>query len=305
MRFIPFLAAVALSLASCGQPPVTTASNDATAAVPNLSGLWAREFIGLDYPESGDGPILNLSRIPTGQSNLDEPVGDYNNPILKPAAAQAVKARGEFQRTGKNFPQPSNQCAPHQPPYILYSQQIALLQQKDEVVILYQHAHTPRHVRLNAQHREDLTPSWSGDSIGRYEGDTLVIDTIGIRTGPFSMADILGTPQSEAMHVVERYRLIDYAAAIAEFKRTEKENIHVLPEVPIGDGISIDRNYRGKGLQIQITVDDPNVLTKPWSASVTYLGAGSDWVEVVCAENTREYYANADTAIPHADTPDF
>ncbi len=303
MRPISVLAVMALPLASCDQNPVS-ASNETTGAIPNLSGLWAREYIGLDLPESGEGPIVNLARIPTGQSDLDTPVGDYNNPILLPAAAEILKGRGEMQRTGKNFPQPSNQCAPHQPPYVLYAQQIALLQRKDEVIILYQHAHQARHIRLNAQHSENATPSWSGDSTGHYEGETLVVDTIGIKAGPFSMADTLDTPQSEAMHVVERYRLIDYEAAIAEFKRTEKENIHVLPSAPIGDGISIDPNYRGKGLQIQITVDDANVFTKPWSASVNYLGAGSDWVEVVCAENTREYYADKDTVIPHADQPD-
>ena len=284
---------------------VPSFSSAADAAAPNLSGLWAREYIGLDFPQSGPGPILNLARIPTGQSDLDQPVGDYRNPILKPAAAEVLKSRGQIQQTGKNFPQPSNQCAFHPTPYVLYAQQIALLQQKDEVVILYQHAHQARHIRLNAQHASRVTPSWSGDSVGHYEGDILVVDTVGVKSGPLSMVDILGTPQSDAVHVVERYRLIDYDAAVAELKRSEKENIHVLPEVPVGDGISVNRNYRGKGLQITFTVEDANVFTKPWSAAVTYLGAGSAWVEVVCAENTREYYANTDTNIPRADKPDF
>ena len=152
-----FAAAIGLPLTSCGPSGGATATGDAAASVPNLSGLWAREYIGYDFPASGDGPILNLSRIPTGQSNLDEPVGDYNNPILTPAAAQVLKSRGEMQRTGKNFPQPSNQCVFHPTPYILYAQQIALLQQMSEVVILYQHPHQARHIRLNGQHAENVT----------------------------------------------------------------------------------------------------------------------------------------------------
>jgi len=58
-----------------------------------------------------------------------------------------------------------------------------------------------------------VTPSWYGDSVGHYEGDTLVIDTVGVKIGPFAMVDMYGTPHSPALHVVERYRLIDYAEA--------------------------------------------------------------------------------------------
>jgi len=50
-----------------------------------------------------------------------------------------------------------------------------------------------------------------GDSVGHYEGDTLVIDTVGIKIGPFAMVDMYGTPHTEKLHVVERYRLVDYA----------------------------------------------------------------------------------------------
>jgi len=153
---------------------------------------------------------------------LDVPVGDYKTPLLKPAAAEILKSRGEMQQTGKNFPQPSNQCTPQPVPYILYAQQIALLQQKHEVVILYQHPPQARHIRLNAQHPTPLVPSWLRDSIGHYEGDTLVVDTLGVKTGPISMVDIWGTPQSEAVHVVERYRLIDYEVAVETFKGSEK-----------------------------------------------------------------------------------
>ena len=67
----------------------------------------------------------------------------------------------------------------------------------------------------------------------------------------------------------------------------------------------IDFDYRGKGLQLEFTVEDPNVFTAPWGAKVTYLRAGSFFQEQVCAENTREYYDDVDTKIPVAEHPDF
>jgi hypothetical protein len=296
-----FTQVVALGLASCG----ASSSDVASAPLPNLTGLWAREFLEFEPPESGLGPVANLARIPTGQSDLDHPVGNYKDPNLKPAAAEVLKRRGEVSLSGKNFPQPSNQCAPHPMPYILYQWQIQLIQLKDEVVILYQSDHHVRHVRLNAQHPTKVTPSWSGDSVGRYEGDTLIVDTIGVKVGRLSMSDIIGTPQSEAVHVVERYRLVPYETAIEAFKNLEKEHIHILPQAEIGDGIAIDRDYRGLGLQLQFTVEDPDVFNEPWSATSTFLKAAGEWSEYVCAENTREYYANEDTAIPTSNKPDF
>jgi hypothetical protein len=76
-------------------------------------------------------------------------------------------------------------------------------------------------VRINQPHPAHVTPSWNGDSVGHYEGDTLVIDTTGIKVGPFgatdlrAMVDQLGTPHSPALQVVERYRLLDHDAAKA------------------------------------------------------------------------------------------
>ena len=84
-----------------------------------------------------------------------------------------------------------------------------------------------------------------------------------------------------------------------------KENIHVTPDIAIGDGIAVDPDYKGKALRVEFTVDDPEVSNTPWSATLTYSRALSPWLERVCAENTREYYADKDTAVPHADKPDF
>ena len=76
--------------------------------------------------------------------------------------------------------------------------------------------------------------------------------------------------------------------------------------VGAGDAIlPIDSDYKGKGLQLQFTVEDEGVFTMPWSATVTYRRALGEWPEVICAENIREYYAGRDTAVPRADKPDF
>jgi hypothetical protein len=121
---------------------------------------------------------------------------------------------------------------------------------------------------------------------------------VGIKVGPFAMVDWYGTPQTEALHVVERYRLIDYEAAKEGLERDRKENFRAQPG-------NMDANYRGKYLQLQFTVEDENFFTMPWSGFVTYRRATNDWQEFVCAENPHEYYAATDTPVPQAVKPDF
>ena len=291
-----------LSLVLFGIPAMAA---DSAGNIPDLSGLWARQyFFGFEPPETGHGPIANRSRLPSGQSNPDQFVGDYSDPILKPAAAEILKRRGEITLSGTPFPDPNNQCSPQQVAYILWQWEIQLVQQKDQVVILYMYDHHVRHVRLNSQHPARLTPSWSGDSIGHYEGDTLVVDTVGVKAGPLSMMDGLGTPQSDAVHVVERYRLIDYDTAIEAEKRGEKDNVRIPSDLVIADGIAVDPDYRGKALQLQFTVEDPNVLTMAWSAAGTFRRAKSPWVEYVCADNPYNF-GGLSTHMPTAEKPDF
>ena len=73
-----------------------------------------------------------------------------------------------------------------------------------------------------------------------------------------------------------------------------------------GDAVlPIDPDYKGKGLQLELTVEDEGVFTMPWSATVTYRRGLGEWPEIICGENTHEYYAGRDTAVPRADKPDF
>jgi hypothetical protein len=264
-----------------------------TSPIPALAGSWSRLTFGFEQPASGPGPIGRFSREPnTG--------GNFNNPILKPEAAAVVKKRSEILRSGEDYPNPSLNCLPMVSPYIFRVQEMQVIQKKDEVLLLYMQDHQIRHVRLNGVHPPKVTPSWYGDSIGHYEGDTLVIDTIGYKLGPAPILDMYGSPFSEGLHVAERYRLIDYEAA----KAAQAGNVRDAGPVATEQAATIDENYKGKGLQVQFTVEDKNVFNTPWSGAATYRRAAS-WVENVCAENIHEYYAGKDTEIPKADRPDF
>jgi len=266
---------------------------DSAAPVPDLSGAWSRLTFGFERPTSGPGPIGRYNNQP----NVG---GNFNNPILKPDAAAVVKRRSETLRSGEDYPNPSLNCLPMMSPYIFRVQEMQILQKKDEVVFLFMQDHQVRRVRLNAQHPAKVTPSWRGDSIGHYEGDTLVVDTVGVKVGPEPILDMYGAPFSDALHVVERYRLVDYAVA----KAAQEKNIRDAGPVATEQAASIDEHYTGKGMQIQFTVEDKNVFNTPWSAAVTWRRAGG-WVENVCAENIHEYYNGGLTKIPQAERPDF
>ena len=281
--------------------PVLTA---AAAPVPDFSGLWARPYIGFEPPLSGPGPVLNRSRV-NGQSDLNAFVGDYSNPILRPNAADAIKRHGEIELAGATAPNPSNQCQPMSPPYILQRQQMQFLQQAHQVTIVYAEDEQVRHVRLNSRHPARIIPSWHGDSIGHFDGDTLIVDTVGIKVGPYSMIDSFGTPYSDSLHLVENYRLIDYDEGRTAAARSERENRPLRADSFTGNGVAIDTEYRGKALQVRFTVEDAQVFTMPWSAITTYLRGSGDWVERVCSENVNEYYSGQLMGIPRANAPDF
>lgn len=105
-----------------------------------------------------------------------------------------------------------------------------IIQSPKRVLVFFQRDHTIRQIWTDGRklpEPDELDLTWMGHSIGRWDGDTLVVDTIGMRTENWLTP---GVPHSEAMHVTERYRRIDH-------------------------------DY----LQIDVTVEDPKTLTKPWS----------------------------------------
>src|SRR6202030_2200190 len=99
--------------------------------------------------------------------------------------------------------------------------------------MIWQMDHQVRHVYLNVPHSANPKPSWYGESVGHYEGDTLVVDTISMNDKTF--VDNYGTPHTTQLHVAERFRMID----------------------------------GGKTLEVNIKVDDPGAFTMPWTARST------------------------------------
>ena len=245
--------AAAAATSALGQTEAPAAGPaDGAASIPDFSGVWWHPSLpGFEPLASGPTSLTNRSRR-NGVSNYDQLVGDYTNPILKQPAVDVVKNFGELSLKGITFPSPANQCWPEPVPYIYKNFAMLIFQQPDKITIIYDQDHEVRHVRLNQPHPAKVTPSWYGDSVARYEGDTLVIDTVGTKTNrPFAMIDLYGTPYTEKLHVVERYRLLDYEDAKDGLERDAKEN----QRPPVG----IDRNYSGKHLQIHFTVEDEAV----------------------------------------------
>jgi hypothetical protein len=304
--------------ASLVSSPALTEQPSSAASIPDFSGIWGNPYLyGIEPPASGPGPVVNKARRRQtldvdGRplSAADAPfvsaatqlVGDYENPILKPEAAEVVKKHAEMSLAGVGYPSPRNQCWPQGVPFIFTNDAVQLLQQTDNITMLYDEDHEVRRVRMNQPHPAQVTPSWYGDSVGHYEGDTLVIDTVGFKIGPFSAVDQYGTPFTQALHVVERYRFIDYEAAKEAWERNGKENGR---GGGIGETWAPDPNYRGKALQLQFTVEDKGVFTTAWSATKTYRRVFRDWPENVCAENPHKYGTEKDAAVPTADKPDF
>ena len=277
----------------------TFGQSERAGALPDFSGIWAHANPGFEPLSSGPTSLVNLKRRPNGTGDILNLTGDHNNPILKPAAAAAVQKHAQYHAKDQGDPNPRNQCWPEGPPFVFTNGPTRIVQTKDKVTLLYQYNHQVRHVRMNQQHPAKVTPSWYGDSVGHYEGDTLVIDTVGMKVGKYSMVDWYGTPHSEALHVVERYRMLDLAAAKESFERDAKEH-----NVPDGPPVA---NEHGKFLQLTFTVDDPNVFTTKWSATMTYrnvTGNDVDWVESVCSENTK-WFPGQDSDVPVATRADF
>jgi hypothetical protein len=125
-----------------------------------------------------------------------------------------------------------------------------------------------RHIYLNASHSTNPKPSWYGESIGHYEGDTLVIDTIGLNNKTF--LDNWRTPHTDKLHVTERWRMIE----------------------------------DGKKLEILMTIDDPDTFNQPWQALRQFERVKRNLVEDVCSENNINPLG-IDYGTPVAEKPDF
>lgn len=253
-----------------------------SAGAPNLnaqeigdfSGLWSRGSVSQSHfrlPESGPGPVVNLFEVPpeaAGGAGIPNQ-GDHTNPILQPWAAEVVLRHAEADRMGRPELPAQNLCRPHGVPYILQiNDTVQFLQSPTVFAILYAREMRTRRIHMNVAHPNGLAPSIYGHSIGHWDGDTLVIDTIGLTDDTWT--DKLGTPHTDQLHVVERYRKI-----------SEDE------------------------IRVDLAVEDPGAFTTPWSAYVTYSRTAANYVEQVCAENNINTLTGLPQDIPMDATPDF
>src|SRR5262252_10780454 len=123
----------------------SAASADAAASAPDLSGSWARTTFELEPPASGPGPLRDAPR------GSNAPLA-YTSSILKPGAAAIVKQRYESVQAGKPYPTPAETCWPMVPPLIFRVREMQLVQNKDEVMLIYMQDHEVRRVRIGGTH---------------------------------------------------------------------------------------------------------------------------------------------------------
>src|SRR5262249_5649467 len=159
---------------------------------------------------SGAGPVLQDSSRPyvtndefrvTGKQPTQR-FADLNNPILQPWAREVVRKRNELVTAGKLIVSPSATCWPKGVTEFLLSPMtipMYFVQGPKEVVMILSSKQEVRHIHLTDKHSLNVKPTWYGESIGRYEGDTLVVDTIGLDDRTW--VDGFGTPHTTQMHV--------------------------------------------------------------------------------------------------------
>ena len=238
------------------------------------------------HPYVSNDEFRVTGRQPTQQ------LADLNNPILQPWARDVVRKRNELVLSGKLVPSPSASCWPKGVTAFLLSpmtQPMYFVQGPKEVVMILNSFNDVRHIHLADKHSDNVKTSWYGESIGRYEGDALVVDTIGLDDR--TRVDGFGTPHTKQLHVIERFHLIE----------------------------------DGKVLEANVHVEDPGAFTMPWDAiqrfrqyeaavrkvpveRLAQLASGPEGPlsELVCAENPNSFFRNTNNLpIPQATAPDF
>ena len=230
---------------------------------------WRNDYPDFLLPASGPGPVtwdpahpLFCPDKPDQQplSCRNPRVADLTNPILMPWVQDELRKFNEGGLAGKVQWTPIARCRPASVPGVLLLRRnpMFIAQTPKEVVFLYESDHQVRHIYMDVPHSAHITPSWYGESVGHYEGDALVVDTIGITSK--APTDYYLTPHTDKLHVVERYHVID----------------------------------GGTTLEVKLTVDDPGAFNMPWSGSQKYKNTvnapfraapGERWYESVCAES--------------------
>jgi hypothetical protein len=271
------LIAVALAASAAAQQPAQQ-----TATPPDFSSNLAG-WVGFN----GTGPFFESvpGRVPPVTSDPAHPfvpnaagfgtqptfrIPDLSNPNLKPWVKERMKKDTDEILAGKKpaFTAQSS-CWPAGVPFFMgYGgpDPLVFIQTPKQVRIMWREDNQARRIYMDVPHSTNPKPSWYGESVGHYEGDTLVVDTIGLNDR--TVVDIYRTPHTEKLHVVERWRMID----------------------------------GGQRMEVIFTVDDPDAFYEPWIGMRRYRRAQQTGYEKICAEGNRHLF---DWPMPKAEKPDF
>ena len=166
------------------------------------------------------------------------------------------------QKSGQDLP--TAYCQPSSLPAALLVLEFKMIQASRQIVVLPGNGDPARQIYIDGRSLpEDPEPSWMGSSVGRWQGETLVVDTTGFKESAW--LDGFGHPRSEAMHITERYRRRDFG-----------------------------------NMDLELTFDDPKYYTRPFGfkTALTLL-PDTDVLEYVCMENQRRYRPPCTVTISH------
>jgi hypothetical protein len=209
----------------------------------------------VEAPErSSVSSLRDLSGIWSGDQNAD--TFSPSDPPLTPWAEEKFRSvkPGYGPHASARSDDPLLDCLPPGVPRILLIPfPMQIVQIPGEVIMLFEYDHYVRHIYTSRrEHPKDLQPTWMGDSIGRWEGTTLVVDTVGLTEK--SWLDQVGHPHSDQLHVVERIRRIDHDT-----------------------------------LEDDLTFDDPKAYTRPWTGKRVFKWRpGWHLMEYICEDHMEE-----------------
>jgi hypothetical protein len=219
---------------------------------PNLTGVWQG---GSTRKGSWEDANSGLGVGGTGRDPTAPASPASQQVINTPAPYQPWAAKKVLESYNKRgIDDPSALCLPPGVPRLSITGlfPIQIVQTPEQVIILYEYMNVFRVIPLKAKHADDLVPTYMGDSVGHWEGDTLVVDVISFNDKTWLTGT--GTFHSDGLHVIERYTRVD------------KDRI----------------NY-------DVTLEDPKVLTNPWNIHTSFmLREGTRVQEYVCAENNLD-----------------
>jgi hypothetical protein len=238
------------------------AAQDAPATAPrtlqhggNLSGVWRND--AAQYPE-------DVRRV---QIYAFSPQLPPLTPWAQEKLAAAKPTFGPKNVAVAETNDPVYKCFPPGTPRIYFHPfPVEIIQTPGRVLMVFEYDHTVRQIVTDGSgHRDDLPASWMGDSIGRWEGDTLVVETVNFNDQTW--IDRQGVPHSDQLKVIERIR-------------------RPTPTT----------------LEVDITIEDPVAFTRPWKGQRFYRQADFTIVEMSCMDNfTFAEYEK--TILKHGATP--